>query len=40
MGYVLVAARDRYGIKSLYYTVAEGRLLVGTKMIFAVWVDI
>lgn len=29
---VLVAARDRYEIKSLYYTVVGGRLLVGTEM--------
>jgi asparagine synthase (glutamine-hydrolysing) len=26
------AARDRYGIKSLYYTIVEGRLLVATEM--------
>lgn len=26
------AARDRYGIKSLYYTVVDGRLLVATEM--------
>lgn len=26
------AARDRYGIKSLYYTIINGRLLVATEM--------
>lgn len=26
------AARDRYGIKSLYYTIVDGRLLVATEM--------
>jgi asparagine synthase (glutamine-hydrolysing) len=26
------AARDRYGIKSLYYTIYDGRLLVATEM--------
>lgn len=26
------SARDRYGIKSLYYTVADGQLLVATEM--------
>ncbi|KAL3446070.1 nucleophile aminohydrolase [Aspergillus insuetus] len=29
---VYVATRDRYGIKSLYYTVSSGRLLVATEM--------
>ncbi|KAL1595958.1 hypothetical protein SLS60_009648 [Paraconiothyrium brasiliense] len=29
---VLIAARDRYGIKSLYYTVQDGRLLISTEM--------
>ncbi|KAK5994214.1 Amidase chyE [Cladobotryum mycophilum] len=29
---LLVAARDRYGIKSLYYTVIGGKLLVATEM--------
>lgn len=29
---VLIAARDRYGIKSLYYTVQNGRLLISTEM--------
>ncbi|RAK94836.1 asparagine synthetase B family protein [Aspergillus ibericus CBS 121593] len=29
---LLIAARDRYGIKSLYYTVHQGRLLVATEM--------
>ncbi|GAB1197524.1 hypothetical protein APSETT444_006820 [Aspergillus pseudonomiae] len=29
---LLVAARDRYGIKSLYYTVADGKLLVATEI--------
>lgn len=28
----LIAARDRYGIKSLYYTVVEGKLLVATEI--------
>ena len=28
----LFAARDRYGIKSLYYTISDGRLLVATEM--------
>ncbi|KAM0345658.1 hypothetical protein ACHAPU_006312 [Fusarium lateritium] len=28
----LIAARDRYGIKSLYYTVHENRLLVATEI--------
>ncbi|EEQ35784.1 asparagine synthase [Microsporum canis CBS 113480] len=28
----LIAARDRYGIKSLYYTVFQGKLLVATEM--------
>ncbi|KAF9893626.1 hypothetical protein FE257_010938 [Aspergillus nanangensis] len=28
----LFAARDRYGIKSLYYTIQENRLLVATEM--------
>ncbi|PYH91909.1 asparagine synthetase [Aspergillus ellipticus CBS 707.79] len=29
---LFIAARDRYGIKSLYYTVVDGRLLVATEM--------
>ncbi|KAL4805873.1 hypothetical protein BDV18DRAFT_14181 [Aspergillus unguis] len=29
---MLFAARDRYGIKSLYYTVVNGKLLVATEM--------
>lgn len=29
---VLIAARDRYGVKSLYYTVQDGRLLISTEM--------
>ncbi|KAI9926063.1 hypothetical protein ASPWEDRAFT_106759 [Aspergillus wentii DTO 134E9] len=29
---LLLAARDRYGIKSLYYTLVNGRLLVATEM--------
>ncbi|KAL3461967.1 nucleophile aminohydrolase [Aspergillus heterothallicus] len=29
---LFIAAKDRYGIKSLYYTVSEGRLLVATEM--------
>ncbi|KAL1981504.1 hypothetical protein VTN96DRAFT_2533 [Rasamsonia emersonii] len=29
---VFLAARDRYGIKSLYYTFVDGRLLVATEM--------
>ncbi|OJJ08832.1 hypothetical protein ASPVEDRAFT_47981 [Aspergillus versicolor CBS 583.65] len=29
---VFLATRDRYGVKSLYYTVVEGRLLVATEM--------
>ncbi|KAJ5214274.1 hypothetical protein N7449_001443 [Penicillium cf. viridicatum] len=29
---LLIAARDRYGIKSLYYTVVQGRLLVATEI--------
>ncbi|KAL2785587.1 nucleophile aminohydrolase [Aspergillus keveii] len=29
---VYIATRDRYGIKSLYYTVSSGRLLVATEM--------
>ena len=29
---LLFAARDRYGIKSLYYTIVDGRLLVATEM--------
>jgi asparagine synthase (glutamine-hydrolysing) len=29
---ILIAARDRYGIKSLYYTVVQGKLLVATEM--------
>lgn len=29
---VLIAARDRYGVKSLYYTVQAGRLLISTEM--------
>ncbi|CAG8068665.1 unnamed protein product [Penicillium salamii] len=29
---LLIAARDRYGIKSLYYTVSQGKLLVATEM--------
>ncbi|PWY90451.1 asparagine synthetase [Aspergillus sclerotioniger CBS 115572] len=29
---LFIAARDRYGIKSLYYTVVGGRLLVSTEM--------
>ena len=29
---LLFAGRDRYGIKSLYYTVIGGRLLVATEM--------
>ncbi|KAF2721525.1 asparagine synthase [Polychaeton citri CBS 116435] len=29
---LLIAARDRYGIKSLYYTVIQGRLLVATEI--------
>ncbi|KAJ5660208.1 hypothetical protein N7507_006659 [Penicillium longicatenatum] len=29
---VFVAARDRFGVKSLYYTVLNGRLLVATEM--------
>jgi len=29
---LLIAARDRYGIKSLYYTILDGRLLVATEM--------
>ena len=29
---LLFAARDRYGIKSLYYTVVGGRLLVATEI--------
>lgn len=28
----LIAGRDRYGIKSLYYTWHEGKLLVATEM--------
>ncbi|KAJ5900123.1 hypothetical protein N7495_004867 [Penicillium taxi] len=28
----LIAARDRYGIKSLYYTVVQGKLLVATEI--------
>ncbi|KAK7426675.1 hypothetical protein QQZ08_006853 [Neonectria magnoliae] len=28
----LIAARDRYGIKSLYYTVVHGKLLVATEI--------
>ncbi|KAE8420593.1 hypothetical protein BDV36DRAFT_281284 [Aspergillus pseudocaelatus] len=29
---LLIAARDRYGIKSLYYTVFQGKLLVATEI--------
>ncbi|KAJ5781064.1 hypothetical protein N7457_006224 [Penicillium paradoxum] len=29
---LLLAARDRYGIKSLYYTVIQGKLLVATEI--------
>lgn len=29
---VFLATRDRYGVKSLYYTVVGGRLLVATEM--------
>lgn len=29
---LLIAARDRYGIKSLYYTVVQGKLLVATEI--------
>jgi asparagine synthase (glutamine-hydrolysing) len=29
---LLFSARDRFGIKSLYYTVDNGRLLVATEM--------
>ncbi len=29
---LLLAARDRYGIKSLYYTVVNNKLLVATEM--------
>jgi asparagine synthase (glutamine-hydrolysing) len=29
---LLVSVRDRYGIKSLYYTVYNGRLLIATEM--------
>ncbi|KAE8374734.1 asparagine synthetase [Aspergillus bertholletiae] len=29
---ILIAARDRYGIKSLYYTVVQGKLLVATEI--------
>lgn len=29
---VFVAARDRFGVKSLYYTIVNGRLLVATEM--------
>ncbi|KAJ0420252.1 nucleophile aminohydrolase [Aspergillus carlsbadensis] len=29
---VFIATRDRYGVKSLYYTVSKGRLLVATEM--------
>ncbi|GKZ19328.1 hypothetical protein AbraIFM66951_005557 [Aspergillus brasiliensis] len=29
---LFIAARDRYGIKSLYYTVIDGRLVVATEM--------
>lgn len=29
---LLIAARDRYGIKSLYYTVHQGKLLVATEI--------
>lgn len=29
---LLFSARDRYGIKSLYYTIVSGRLLVATEM--------
>lgn len=29
---VFLATRDRYGVKSLYYTVIDGRLLVATEV--------
>jgi asparagine synthetase B (glutamine-hydrolysing) len=29
---ILFAARDRFGIKPLYYTVADGRLLIASEM--------
>ncbi|KAJ6103185.1 hypothetical protein N7486_005612 [Penicillium sp. IBT 16267x] len=29
---VYIAARDRFGVKSLYYTIVDGRLLVATEM--------
>lgn len=29
---LFLAGRDRYGIKSLYYTVVDGRLLIATEM--------
>lgn len=29
---LFIGARDRYGVKSLYYTVVNGRLLVATEM--------
>jgi len=29
---LLISGRDRFGIKSLYYTVCDGQLLVATEM--------
>jgi asparagine synthetase B (glutamine-hydrolysing) len=29
---IFIATRDRYGVKSLYYTISGGRLLVATEM--------